>query len=323
MRSARGARRVVSAVLFILVAVYVFRNLWMKRPWDSLLSLAGASDKSNEAAAASFTRKERHPHHYVFIGGAHFSATTLLQDFLRGENDFSVFTDTRAKQDEGQHLQSVYPAANVSGGVCGFGLVSKNHLTEESVYLKRGDEIMRSWKRYWNMSKTFLVEKSPPHIMQTRFLQRLVHPEPASFIILMRHPLDVLSKHCRRTKRHRKFEFSVALRYIDNWLAMYETFFDQDAAQIHRYKVLRFEEWTASKKTAQAAIRNIVDWLGAASISGTTNRAPELKSSSTSKVGNVYAPQETRTRDSLEWTSEEVKRGYDARLKRFGYSLTS
>ena len=45
------------------------------------------------------------------------------------------------------------------------------------------------WRRYWDVSKPILVEKSPRHIIMTRLLQHWFGADQTFFIVIMRHPL--------------------------------------------------------------------------------------------------------------------------------------
>ena len=53
-------------------------------------------------------------HTYVFVGGLHRSGTSLLARSLEAHPSVSGFRDTGVPEDEGQHLQSVYPAGSPS-----------------------------------------------------------------------------------------------------------------------------------------------------------------------------------------------------------------
>jgi len=60
-------------------------------------------------------------HRFVFLAGLHRSGTTLLARLLAAHPEVSGFSDTGVPADEGQLLQTVYPAAKVWGGPGRFG----------------------------------------------------------------------------------------------------------------------------------------------------------------------------------------------------------
>ena len=69
-------------------------------------------------------------HRFVFLAGLHRSGTTLLARLLASHPEVSGFSDTGVPADEGQHLQTVYPAAAVYGGPGRFGFAPEAHFTE-------------------------------------------------------------------------------------------------------------------------------------------------------------------------------------------------
>ena len=116
----------------------------------------------------------------------------MLFDLLRKHSQISGFRNTGVPMDEGQHLQSVYPADRAHGGPGWFGFDRAAHLTETSPLVTEGnrERLLTDWARYWDTRKPFLLEKSPPNLIRTRFLQALF---PRSrFIIIRRHPVAVV-----------------------------------------------------------------------------------------------------------------------------------
>ena len=171
----------------------------------------------------------------VFVGGLHRSGTTALASALSHHPDVSGLTGTPAKEDEGQHLQSVYPAANTYGGAGRFALEDKAHLTESSPLAtpENAERLLAAWERYWNLDRPFLVEKSPPNLVMTRFLQALF-PD-AAHVVVVRHPV-VVALSTKKWARSRTL-----LQLVEHNLRAYETF-EQDAPHLRRVHVLRYED---------------------------------------------------------------------------------
>src|SRR5204863_5837347 len=103
----------------------------------------------------------------------------------------SGFADTGAPEDEGQFLQKVYPPGAAMGGPALFGFHPHAHLTEGSPLATpaNGKRLFRAWKKFWDLGQPVLLEKSPPNLLRTRFLQALF-PE-SSFVVLIRDPVAV------------------------------------------------------------------------------------------------------------------------------------
>jgi len=127
-------------------------------------------------------------HKFIFICGLHRSGTSLLYKILKNQKNISGFKNTTAIEDEGQHLQSVFNAANKHGGPGKFGFDKNSFLNEKSEIIneENKDKLFSEWGNYWDLSKEYLIEKSPPNLIRTLFLQAMF---PNSyFITIYRHP---------------------------------------------------------------------------------------------------------------------------------------
>jgi len=174
-------------------------------------------------------------HRFVFLAGLHRSGTTVLARLLAAHPQISGFSDTGAPADEGQHLQSVYPSDHEHGRPGRFGFAPEMHLTESSplVSEQSARTLFEEWAPHWDLSKPFLLEKSPPNLLKTRFLQALF-PDSA-FVVVVRHPIPVslATARWRQTRRYH--------RLLEHWLRCH-ALFTADRELLERAHVLHYEQ---------------------------------------------------------------------------------
>lgn len=189
----------------------------------------------------------------VFVAGLHRSGTTPLARVLAAHPEISGFHDTEAKEDEGQHLQDVYPAAREFGGAGRFALDPRSHLTESSplVSIANADRLLAQWSPYWDLDRRLLLEKSPPNLVRTRFLQGLF-PD-ARFVVVVRNPVVVALS-------TQKWAGPLAglAPLLEHWLRAHETFV-ADAAHLSHVHVVRYEQLVA---TPRSTLAELADFLG-------------------------------------------------------------
>lgn len=163
---------------------------------------------------------------------------------LSSHPQISGLEGTGVPMDEGQHLQSVYPIARKLGGPGRFGFDERSHQTEATpeVSAQAREALMSAWRPYWDMTKPFLLEKSPPNLLRMRFLQG-VFPE-ARFIVVVRHPVPVTLATRRMLPRIYRIKASrqTALRH---WATCHQLLLE-DAPCIRNLFVLRYEDMVAA-----------------------------------------------------------------------------
>jgi GNAT superfamily N-acetyltransferase len=183
----------------------------------------------------------------VFVGGLHRSGTTPLARCLAAHPRVSGFAATGEKEDEGQHLQSVYPSARQYGGAGRFAHTSLPHLTEGSPLAtpENARRLVEGWAPYWDLDRPVLLEKSPPNLVMTRFLQALF-PD-ARFVMMVRHPVVVtLSTHRWRGR-------TSYAKLLEHWFSAHDRF-RADAPHIRNLCVVKYEELVADPPTTLARV---------------------------------------------------------------------
>jgi hypothetical protein len=190
-------------------------------------------------------------HHFLFICGLHRSGTTVLQRCLSDHPAISAFHDTGVIEDEGQYLQSVFPVEATYGGAGRMAFDTACHMTESSLLVNDESRarLFSDWSRHWDLSRRFLVEKTPMNLLKTRLLQALF--PNSSFIVVLRHPFAVaLATH--------KFSHTGLHALIDHWLLAHEIF-ERDQSHLERVRVLSYERLVAEPR---AVFDEIAAFLG-------------------------------------------------------------
>lgn len=189
---------------------------------------------------------------FIFLCGLHKSGTSILHEILRSHPDISGLINTGAPEDEGQHLQSVYPSAKAFGGPGRFGFNNSSFMDENHPLASEDNalKILMEWQKYYEKGKSFYIEKSPPNLVRTRFLQRLF---PQSlFITILRHPIAV-SYATRKWRRMKRIS-----SLIEHSLRCYERFYN-DMPYLNRVFVLQYENFVLNNNLI---VEEIYKWIG-------------------------------------------------------------
>jgi hypothetical protein len=249
-------------------------------------------------------------HKYIFIGGLHRSGTSILFRSLRDHPAISGFTNTPSPEDEGMHLQSVFQPSGAFGGAGEFGFYPDAHLTERSPIIseKNVNKLFQEWSSYWDLGKPYLLEKSPPNLIRTRFLQAIF---PNSyFLILMRHPIAV-SYATRAWYRKYRIHWRSLSRILEHWIVCHEIF-QADFKYLDRVFLIKYEAFVADPEKWLNQIYGFLD----------INHHP-VEQNVLQHVNEKYFTR-WRVDQGKFFRKRAIDRmiqKYETRLKPFGYSL--
>ncbi|HXD09841.1 MAG TPA: sulfotransferase [Anaerolineales bacterium] len=249
-------------------------------------------------------------HHFIFVCGLHRSGTSILFRSLRDHPKVSGFLNTVSPEDEGMHLQSVYYPSGHYGGAGEFGFHREAHLTESSPLVSESNrnKLFREWAKYWDLTKPYLLEKSPPNVIRTRFLQAMF--PNSSFIVLVRHPLAVTYATWAWYRFHR-FHTRRFARILEHWLVCHELFLE-DRKHLKNVLLLKYEEFVADPN---AWVNRINSFLRL-----DNHQAHQKILSNVNKKYFGYWSRDLKSWHSSISTRPLIAR-YEDRFKKFGYSL--
>jgi hypothetical protein len=113
--------------------------------------------------------------------------------------------------------------------------------------------IFEQWSKYYDLSRKYLIEKSPPNLVRMRYLQRLY---PGSkFVVILRHPIAV-------SYATQKWSKTSIMLLIEHCLRAYEIFL-KDMEFLCSVYILRYEEFVSDPRKA---VDGVCGFLGLAPV---------------------------------------------------------
>jgi len=196
----------------------------------------------------------------INVHGLHHSGTGFLRYMIvkaMGETMISEHKSTQESEDEGQHIQSVYPCFQNrlrNPKLCTSKEISREEkgilyycpkLTD--TVINEGDRIrlFDDWSTYWDMSKPFLIQKTP--MMDVLLLERL-KVTPTFHAIVMRHPFN-----WRHRNGSKGTDFPIV--WLDVWTNTLEALLN---GYIENFAVVNYEMMVASPDDVLEELHSMV-----------------------------------------------------------------
>jgi hypothetical protein len=240
---------------------------------------------------------------FIFLAGLHRSGTSLLHEVMRKHPEITGFSGSGVPEDEGQHLQSVYPPAKAFGGPGKF-IFDKRSYMDESHPLATPENaklVFEQWQDHIDLSCQHIIEKSPPNIVRMRFFQKLFPNR--KFIAILRHPLAV----SYATKKWSKTSIASLLNHA---FLGYETML-KDMEGIDSLYILRYEDFVAEP---QKTIDQIFAHLGMESTEVTHQVRTDIND-------KYFAMWEKDQNNRLKRLFNRIPAEFEQRANQCGYSI--
>jgi len=242
---------------------------------------------------------------FIFLCGLHRSGTSPLFRTLREHREISGFRDTGVPEDEGQHLQTVFEPAKTYGGPGRFGFATEAHLTEESVLVtqENAQRLFSEWSKHWDLSRPWLLEKSPSNLIRTRFLQA-VFPN-SYFVVLTRHPIAA-------SLATRKWADATPESLIEHWLHCHRLF-QMDRPHLRHVHIVKFEDLIQSTNREMEKIYSFL------------NLNPKLSEPLNPAANEPYFSEWRRLSDDAKGRAQvhQIVSKYEGLTRAQGYSLAN
>ncbi|MBK7095786.1 MAG: sulfotransferase [Saprospiraceae bacterium] len=244
---------------------------------------------------------------YIFVTGLHRSGTTFLAELISRNTYVSSFSKTGFPKDEGQFLQTLMPTSSEFIAPGRFAFNHEAHLTENSKLLDNKEVLVGEWISKWDLTKPYLLEKSPPNLIRTRFLQE-VFPN-SKFITIIRHPIA----NSYAVKKWTNDRFLEIL--IKHWIKAHSIYLE-DRKYLKNEICITYEDLTQNFNKANDEISSFLD----------LEIKPEIRFESKNKF--YFDLWNLKDIAGLKFIIKKIEREYlikkyENQLNKFGYSLVN
>lgn len=201
----------------------------------------------------------------IFLIGLHRSGTSLLHEILRDHSEIRGLKGTGFPEDEGQYVQDIYPTGNAFGGPGNFAMdpmarMDENH---EKANEYNSNRLYNQWVKHCPGEGRYLIEKSPPNILKTRFLRKLF--PNSKFLVIVRNPIVVSLATKKWTKK-------TVDKILDHTLHAYKILYN-DLKSLDHYMIIKYEDFVESP---QAKLDQIYTFLDLKSVPACREVRPDV-----------------------------------------------
>jgi hypothetical protein len=175
---------------------------------------------------------------------------------LASHSEASGLTRTGVNEDEGQFLQNAYPRDAELGGVGQFAFDKRARapaFDDPRAAARMRALLLESWGRHWDLSKQFLVEKTPGNALNANFLQSVFEGECA-FVMITRHPIA-------SAMATRKWSGTSLFALVEHWMHAQESM----RANLPALRKVAWISYEGLVGDPAATIARLQDFLGMAS----------------------------------------------------------
>jgi Sulfotransferase family len=214
LQSGRTMERAVRGIIKQMSPRHIFHNLRWRL------------SSQNYLRQWTEERLQLENHHWLFILGLNNSGTTLLHDLLK------CHPAMRWLPNEGQYLTGALPLPRTYDLPRNFSQrMDAFHWTEGSDPAP-ALRISYDWALHYPCRPGILLEKSPPNILRSRWLQH--NFRPSRFVAIIRHPYAV----CEGIRRREGHTIETAALH---WVRSHECLL-QDATAVQYFLCFQYEE---------------------------------------------------------------------------------